>query len=195
MPVRSRNDEILDAALLLFADLGYHATTMNDIARQLGLKGPSLYNHVHSKQDLLVTVMSRTGERLLSNFVSVVESTPDTVEQLRRATESHVRYHARHRLDATVGGREIRSLDPVPREAVRELRHQYSEGFRSLLGKGCKEGVFTTTSPRLTAYAILGMGVGVSNWYLEEGEMSEDEIAAHYGDLALRMADVKRPRA
>ena len=106
----SRADDIRAAALELFTRLGYEATTMADIGAAVGIRGPSLYKHVASKQDLLVQIMIGTMEDLLAAHRAAVASTEGPVERLRRATEAHVRYHARHRLEAFVGNREIRSL-------------------------------------------------------------------------------------
>ncbi len=47
-------ESISNAALRLFSDRGYQATTMDDLGAALGIRGPSLYKHVRSKHDLLV---------------------------------------------------------------------------------------------------------------------------------------------
>jgi AcrR family transcriptional regulator len=98
--------------------LGYEATTMADIGAELGIRGPSLYKHVPSKQDLLVQIMTGTINALLAGCRAAVATTGDLVDRLRRATEAHVRYHARHRLEAFVGNREIRSLVEPHRSLV-----------------------------------------------------------------------------
>ncbi|GAA4024256.1 hypothetical protein [Streptomyces plumbiresistens] len=67
---------------------------------------------------------------------------------LRRATEAHVRYHARHRLEAVVGNHEIRSLVEPHRSRVPALRAEYEAGFRAIVEAGVKEGCFTAASPR-----------------------------------------------
>src|SRR5262245_6526917 len=80
-----RLDDIVDAALTLFAEQGYLGTSMKDIAAALGLRAPSLYNHVDSKQDLLREIMYRSANELLSSHRAAVATTGDVVEQLRRA--------------------------------------------------------------------------------------------------------------
>ena len=59
--------------------------------------------------------------------------------------------------------------------------------FVALIERGVEEGVFSTRSPLLSAYAILQMGIGVSMWYRPDGPLSEDEIVFQYGDMALRL--------
>lgn len=183
----SRSAEIRAAALELFTRLGYEATTMADIGAEVGLRGPSLYKHVASKQDVLVSIMIGTMDALLAGFASAVATTTDPVERLRRATDAHVRYHARHRLEAFVGNREIRSLVEPHRSAVLARRDQYERGFRDLITAGVAAGRFSVASPRLASYAVCDLGIGVANWYRPDGEHSENEVAWQYTEFALRM--------
>jgi AcrR family transcriptional regulator len=183
----ARSAEIREAALVLFTRHGYEATTMADIGAMVGIRGPSLYKHVASKQDVLVSIMIGTMDALLAAFASAVSTTTDPVERLRRATEAHVRYHARHRLEAFVGNREIRSLVEPHRSAVLARRAEYEQGFRRLIVEGVEAGVFAAPFPRLASYAILDLGMGVANWYRDDGENSENELAWQYTEFALRM--------
>jgi AcrR family transcriptional regulator len=192
----SRLAEIHDAALVLFTRHGYEATTMADIGAEVGIRGPSLYKHVASKQHLLVSIMTGTMDALLAAFSTAVSTTSDPVERLRRATDAHVRFHARHRLEAFVGNREIRSLVEPHRSEVLARRDQYERGFRRLITDGVAAGFFSVASPRLASYAILDLGMGVANWYRADGEHSENEVAWQYTEFALRMvaARVSRER-
>jgi hypothetical protein len=52
-------------------------------------------------------------------------------------------------------------------------------------------GVFTVTSVRLASYAVLDLGMGVSAWYRESGERSEDDVVWQYGEFALRLAGAR----
>src|ERR1700743_834013 len=59
---------VLDAALTLFAERGYHGTAVSQIAASLGIRTPSLYNHMRSKQDLLEAIIGRTVDAVLAHF-------------------------------------------------------------------------------------------------------------------------------
>src|SRR3954468_12537019 len=98
---------IRPAALRLLAAQGYRATTMADIGAAVGIRGPSLYKHVSGKQVLLAEIMLGTMDALIARHAEAVGSAAGVREQLRRAAEAHVRYHARHQLEAFVGNREI----------------------------------------------------------------------------------------
>jgi AcrR family transcriptional regulator len=185
--VSLRSADVREAALNLFAERGYHATSMRDIAAALGLQAPSLYNHVSAKQDLLREVMVETMDLLLVQVAAAIASTPDVTEQLRRATEAHVRYHAVHRRNVRVGNYEIPALEQPHRRAVVERRRKYSQIILELIERGVQAGRFDCHSPLLATYAILQMGIGVAMWFREDGPLTADSVAYQYGDIALRI--------
>src|SRR5688572_27404370 len=93
----ARHEEILNAALELFATIGYRATTMAQIGDRVGIRGPSLYKHVARKQDLLVAIMAGMMEELLRRQGAALAAGGDVRERLERITAVHVQYHAEHR--------------------------------------------------------------------------------------------------
>ncbi|MEJ8278133.1 TetR/AcrR family transcriptional regulator [Pseudonocardia spirodelae] len=185
-----RGEEIRAAALAEFARRGYEATTMADIGAAVGIRGPSLYKHVRSKQELLASVIDATMRALLAGHDAAVAGVTDPVERLRRAVEAHVRFHARHRVEAFVGNRELRSLTEPHRAGVLGLRSDYELRFRRLITEGVSAGVFRVASPRLAAYAILDQGMGVAVWFREDGGPGENEVAWQLAEFALRMVGV-----
>jgi AcrR family transcriptional regulator len=185
-----RADDIREAALSLFADRGYHGTSMKDLAEHLGIRAPSIYNHVESKQQILSEVMLRTMRTLLADHADALASTDDPVDQLRRATEAHVRYHARFPREVRIGNTELRAVEGPARDEVLAMRREYSRSWEALLERGVRAGRFDVPSPRLTAYGILEMGIGVALWFRPDGPMSEAVVAYHYADMALRLVGV-----
>jgi len=182
------------AALRLFAERGYRATTMADIGGALGIRGPSLYKHVSSKQDVLAQIMIDTMNALIHDQQAALAAAHDPGRRLRRVVEAHVHYHATHRHEAFVGNREISSLEPRHRRRVRALRGSYERAFRAVIDEGCRSGQFTVASAQLASFAIVDMGIGVAAWFRTGGEHSADEIAHIYADHALRIVGA-RPRA
>jgi hypothetical protein len=117
-----------------------------------------------------------------------VGSTGDVAQALRRAVEAHVRYHARHPREVRVGNRDLSALEPANRERLTGLRRRYARSWQALLQRGADEGRFDLPDARLASYALLEMGIGVATWFRPDGPLSEDVVAYHYGDMALRLA-------
>jgi AcrR family transcriptional regulator len=180
-------ESISDAALRLFSERGYQATTMEDLGAVLGIRGPSLYKHVRSKHDLLVEIMLNTMNSLVSNQIAALDAGGTVATKLRRTVEAHVRYHAAHRDEAFVGNREILSLDTDYRDQILKLRDDYEHRLRALIEEGCALGDFSVPSVKLVSFAILEMGMGVAAWFNPEGELSVDQVAYTYAEIALRM--------
>lgn len=183
----ARLAEIRLAALELFTQRSYEATTMADIGARVGMRGPSLYKHVGSKQILLADIMVATMDALLEGHHRAIAGVDEHVDRLRRAVEAHVRYHARNRLEAFVGNRELRSLEEPHRTAVLDRRASYERSFRTLIEDGVAAGRFRVQSAKLASYAILDLGMGVATWYREDAELTENEVVWQYVDFALRL--------
>lgn len=188
----TRAAQIRDAALDMFVRHGYEAATMADIAEAVGMRAPSLYKHVSSKQELLAAIGTGTMNELLAAHRSAVGSADDPVERMRRAVDAHVRYHARHRREAFVGNRELRGLAEPHRSVVLGLRAEYESCFRSLIDDGVARGAFRVTDPRLASYAILDLGMGVAVWFRDDTGPTENEVTWHHVESALRLLGVDR---
>jgi len=189
-----RREQVRAAAVELFAAQGYRDTTVDQIGERVGIRGPSVYKHFRSKQELLADIVVGTADLLLGAQRAAVRSATDVREQLRRAVEAHVRVHAEHAREAFVGSREIGSLAEPHRSAVLRKRAEYDRRLRRVVETGVREGVFAVDSPRLAAYGILDMGAGVAGWFRPGGPVSQDELATFYAELALRMLGVRPAR-
>jgi AcrR family transcriptional regulator len=178
---------VLDAARLLFADRGYHGTSMKDIAEALGVRAPSLYNHVASKQEILYAIMDKAMDRALAAQEEALDGVEDVSEQLRRATESLVLDFLRYPAEVTVCNTEVRSLDPGYRLAIVAKRDRYAAQVRRIIEQGCRSGRFRTRTPQIAAYAVLEMGNSAKSWFRAAGRFTDTYVASEYGEFALRL--------
>lgn len=181
-------EAVIDAALTLFAQYGYHGTALSQIAELLGVRTPSLYNHMRSKQELLHTIVDRTTAGVLADFHAAVAGVTDPVEQLRRASLVYARRHATHRREAIVVNRDTASLDEPHRSAMQDRRREHEHALRRLISDGAEAGVFHIGSPALASFAIREMCVSIARWFRDDGPMGVDEVAEQYSRFALRIA-------
>lgn len=191
----ARTARVHDAALTLFSKLGYHGTSMKDIASAVHMRAPSLYNHVAAKQDLLREILVGVHEMTDRELGAALASSDDIAEKLRRAVEVHVRFHTKYPREVRVAQRDLEHLEEPARSWVRKNRRSFEERIIALIQQGADEGRFQVASARLTAYAIFRMSAGVGHWYRSGGEFSDSEIAFAFGDLALRMVGIQRAAA
>lgn len=181
------SDAVLDAALTVFAARGYHGTAVSQIAADLGIRTPSLYNHMRSKQELLETIVERTLDDVLADFMRAVVGVTDPVERLRRAVRVYALRHATHRREALVVNRDTTSLPEPALSRMRERRRDHERAVRSVIGDGIAAGMFRVDSPALASFAILEMCVSIARWFREDGARSAEQVADEYTDFALRI--------
>jgi len=185
---RSQRDRIFDAALEIFVERGFLGTTMDAIGEAVGMRAPSLYKHVSSKQELLAELMSRSITEAHRAVAAAVASTDDPVLRLRRVMEAHVRYHGEHRLDALLGANELANLEAGRlRDRILAERDQYAASFTQTVTAGIESGAFDVDDAKLTALALLDLGSGLAVWFRADGELPLDQLVYRYSDLALRI--------
>ena len=135
----TRRTELAREAARLFAEKGYHGTSVGDIAAAMGVQKGSLYAHMDSKQDLLYEAM-RDGA---GAFHAALDAVPDDLpatEQIRLALRGHLRVVAEQLDVATVFVREWRYLEGERRDAILAERRRYEERFRALFRDGREHG-------------------------------------------------------
>ncbi len=186
-PVPDARTRLATAAVDAFAARGFHGTTTRDISTTAGMSPAALYVHHRSKEELLFG-LARVGHlRVLEMVRSSVAPLADPVEQLGQLVEDFVRDHAQEHTGARVINYELAALSPEHLAEIRTIRHEIDVVVRDVLDRGVAAGVFTTPDARMTALAILSLGIDVARWYRDEGRWTPDEVAAHYRLLALRM--------
>lgn len=167
------------AALKLFADHGYAAVSMRQIAREVGVQAGALYNYTPDKQDLLFSLMKTHMDELLAACADHVASGPAT-ERLRAFVEFHITYHMGRADEIFIAYMELRNLTPQNFETIEALRRSYEDRLEAILTAGLSEGVFDVPDPKVTTLAVIAMLTGVTTWYRPDGRLSPDEVADLY---------------
>src|SRR6266496_5289788 len=94
---RSVREKVLAASVQLFAEYGYHAATMRDIAKIAGIQAASIYYHYTNKQALLVEIMETHMQQLNANLERIVREQSDPQKQLYDAIANHIRLHTSYK--------------------------------------------------------------------------------------------------
>ncbi|HVM11512.1 MAG TPA: TetR/AcrR family transcriptional regulator, partial [Actinomycetota bacterium] len=140
MPRNGRRQAILDAAVGLFSDRGYHGTSVRDIAQETGMLSGSLYAHIASKEDLLHEIVTRAAGQFLAGVEPVARAELPPEEKLRRALRAHVRVVAGSIDEARVFLHEWRALSGARLEEVRALRERYERLWAGIVDEGVSAG-------------------------------------------------------
>jgi AcrR family transcriptional regulator len=183
---RPREEQVYTAALRLFREKGYHATSMQDIAEAVGLYKGSLYHYIGSKDDLLARVFERALGSLLAELEQIASDTSlEPAVQLREMIRAHVSAVASN-LDAlTVYFHEWRELAGESLSTVRAQRERYASLVTEIVGRGVRLGAFQVPDVRIATLGVLGMCNWLCQWYQPNGRLGPSEIADHFANLVL----------
>jgi TetR/AcrR family transcriptional regulator, cholesterol catabolism regulator len=134
-----RRQELTRAAARLFAERGFHGTSMGDLAEAIGVQKGSLYSLTASKQELLFQTMQEGARAFHSGLDAIGDQLP-AVERVRLALRSHLHVVAEQLDVATVFTREWRYLEGAHRETILAERRRYEERLRALFREGVEDG-------------------------------------------------------
>jgi TetR/AcrR family transcriptional regulator, cholesterol catabolism regulator len=177
----TRRSELTRQAARLFAEKGYHGTSIGDLAEAMGVQKGSLYHHIASKGDLLWDVASDGA----AAFHGALDAIPDDlrpVAKLRAALRAHLRVVAEQLDVATVFVREWRYLDDARREEFLAERRRYEERIRALFRDGVEQSELRTD---LDVNAAARLFLSAANWaytWLQPGR-DTDAVADRFFDL------------
>jgi TetR/AcrR family transcriptional regulator, cholesterol catabolism regulator len=182
----SRRLELEQAATRLFAERGYHATSMEDLARAMGLRRGSLYTHITAKEELLLATIERGAEAFAAAFpdVDAVGDGMTGEEALRAALRAHLGVVAAEPDAAACFLWEWRHLGEPDRARAIELRDAYQLRVRTLFARGIERGAFRRDlDAGFATLAFLSIGNWASTWLHAEGPLPPDAVADRFADV------------
>ena len=184
-----RRQEILDAAAAIFAEKGYEATSIQDIAESVDILKGSLYYYVNSKEDLLYEVIEEVHEAGLANMLEQqsADETTAPLDRLRRLVTEHVTYNAENVEKIAVFFHDFRSLTDDRRQHIISERDLYERRLREILEDGKASGeICPGLNVQLASFALFGMMNWVYHWFREGGSLTSAQVADGFAEMAVR---------
>lgn len=169
-------ERILAEGARVFNRRGYYGTTLEGIARALGVTKPALYYYVRTKEELVYRCHHLSLDIAHEGVRQAVERTSSPDEQLRIAIAHYIEGMT-DQLSATVMLLEEGVLAPRHHRAIIKRRDEYETKLRAIIRAGIDGGVFVPCDPKLAGFAILGAMNWVPKWYSPTGPRSGKEIA------------------
>ena len=177
-----RKQKIIDTAASLFHRKGYVSTTLDDVARELGISKAALYHYVESKDELLSIIYTQAFENVFKDTheISGMDLPPD--EKLRRIIRNHINNIIIKDLSMfSVFFSEESQLPEKDFRKIREEKKKYTRIVEKIVEAGISQGMFKNADPKLQAYAILGMCNWIYKWYKpQKTPYTPEQIADHF---------------
>ncbi|GAB3681057.1 TetR/AcrR family transcriptional regulator [Saccharopolyspora tripterygii] len=178
---------LLQAAVIAFAEKGFHGTTTRDIASAAGMSPAALYVHHRSKEELLYLIAKDGHDVVLHLIREAIASSESPARALRNVVHNFSAHHARDHLKARVVNYELAALAPRHLAEIRGLRQAIEDEIRRLVMRGLEAGDFDTDDPRIATAALLSLGIDLARWFRPDRGWSPDDIGARYAAMALRI--------
>lgn len=183
-PEESTRDRILQAAVNVFAEKGYHGAGMSDIGQAANIQRGALYYHIGSKEELLYDLTRRHVEVALDAGRKAIEGHDDARDQFRALTQAHIRTLADRRADVTVAEREMHVLTGERAAALAKLRREYQDLFGEVINRGADQGVFSRPT-LIDVMGVLGMLNYTHVWLDPHGSEPVERVADRLSSLIL----------
>lgn len=177
--------KVIDLSILLFSKQGYKATTMRQIAKKANITSGSLYNHVSSKEALLLEIQTEFMDELLAK-IKKLPPKDSAKKRFRNAIEFLTETVAENRLAWQI---LIGQYHHFPASQKRELRLKGDELdrlIRRIVEKGKRKGEFRNVDTKFASFFLLGACHHAAKWMDPKGEMAPEEIGRQLSSCLLR---------
>jgi AcrR family transcriptional regulator len=181
----SRKDQIEQTATALFKSRGYTATSMRDLATELGLEAASLYSHIKSKEEILQRICFRMANEFFAGLDQAEQTVGNSREKLEGAIRSHLNVLTRKPEATAVFLNEWRHLSEPFLSDFLKLRTDYENHFRQIIKEGNENGEFTVSDEKMATLMLLSSLNFVHSWYKPEGKMNPELISETLSQMLL----------
>ena len=172
----TRLEEVLHSAANIFFAKGFHATSIEDVARDVGMLKGSLYYYIKSKEDLLFRLLMAGIEDGDAFIAQQIDPTGDPVDQLEQAVRAQIDYIVQNRVPFGLFLHEFDSLSGKRQHKLISVMSRYNSRFVDLVRRGQEQGKLVDGEPWIIVNGILGMCNWLYRWYDPDHEADSARI-------------------
>jgi TetR/AcrR family transcriptional regulator, cholesterol catabolism regulator len=180
-----RREAILHHALALFDRQGFANTSLDDIARETGVKREAIYYYFKNRAEILLSIIRPQSEALVEGLRAIIESDADARTKLYLAIKNHLQRFDRHCLEMTISLRDVYLEDAKDvRAEMDQTWRRYEAMWTRIIASGQSSGEFARCGePKMIAFAILGMCNWLARWYDPRKSVSVEDLIETYFEI------------
>lgn len=160
-----RKTEIITIAAQLFKEKGYSAVTMRDIAQAMDIKAASLYNHIKSKQEILVLIIIEIAEEFTSTILEIGNANDTTIQKIQRVIQLHIDITVRNPDALACLNNDWMHLADHQLAYFIKMREEYEEHFRDIIKTGIAQGEIKNRNVEVIVFSTLSTLRTLYLWY------------------------------
>ena len=178
---------IKQRAAVLFRGNGFPATSMRQLAKEVGLEAPSIYSHFRSKEEILKTIVFEVAGLFFKTALPIYEDVSfSSLTKLTLLVHSHIQVIADNMDSVAVFFHDWRHLDKPNLDNFKHQRHQYEKIFLDTIQKGISEGVFREADTKFVALTLFSTMNWTYEWYNPSKNIDPKHLADNLCDVILK---------
>jgi len=176
--------KIINVSILLFSKQGYKATTMRQIAKKVDITAGSLYNHISSKEALLLEIQTKFINELLTK-IKELPPQDSAKKKFGSAIEVLMETVAENRLAWKILVDEYHQFPPAQKKKIRLRGDKLEHLIKAILEEGKRKGEFKNINTKFAAFFLLGACHHAAKWMNPKGDVSPKEIGRQFSSYLL----------
>ncbi len=183
MKYKTRKEEIIQTSKILFKQRGFSAVTMRDIAKAIGIKAASLYNHINSKQEILSEIIISLAEQFTEQMKIINNSDENSIDKLRQIVGLHVDITAKNPFGMASLNNDWVHLENEL-EYYLKLRKDYENDFRTIIEKGVADNELVKGNSEVMLFSMLSTLRSLYIWLPKKKDL---DIQKFINELSLAL--------
>lgn len=180
-----RKTEIINCAAKLFKEKGYSAITMRDIAQVLDIKAASLYNHIKSKQEILVLIIIEIAEEFTNKMEEIVNSEITSIQKLEKVIQLHINITIRNPEALACLNNDWMHLTDKELSYFIKMREEYEENFRNIIKSGIESKEIKNLNSEIIIFSMLSTLRTLYLWYGKKKGFTEASLNKDMAEVLL----------
>src|SRR5699024_5845606 len=177
--------QIIDAALEVIAENGYHASQVSKIAKRANVADGTIYLYFKNKEDILISVFNVKMGTFIKNIIDKIEEDDSAYDKLLTLITMHYKQLSEFPYLATVAQLELRQSKPELRMEINRVLKSYLDVIDRIIKQGIKEGsIRGDINPKIMRQMIFGtLDETVTTWVMKNQRYSLVEQASDVHQL------------
>ena len=176
MKTITRKDQIIRISASLFKEKGYSAVTMRDIAKTMGIKAASLYNHIASKQEILSNIIISLAEEFIEGMTVIKHSDLNCIEKLKQIVKLHVNITSNNQFEMASLNNDWMHLEEKL-DYYLSLRKNYEDDFRKIIQVGINNEELANANAEVMLFSVLSTLRSLYIWLPSKEVLNADELS------------------
>ncbi len=183
--ISARKAQIISVAQNQFRIKGYAATSMRDLAKEIGIEPASLYSHISSKEEILSDICFRLAQKFFDQLDQINTDGLSLEDRLKAMIEGHVTVISGEIDAAAVFLHDWPFLSEPDLSRFKQLRDDYISVFHTMIQDGIDDGNFRQVDVRFLTLSIFSSINWIYDWYDPKGSMTIEQIGSELSKIIL----------